>query len=242
MPSQQTSRVVWPIGFFGLFLVVAMTFSLWLYWQAAEGMVWNHNAATGQGAVDQLLLQIHWKALETPEDITLKKEVDKLVEQFADRLGERGIEATLLYRPDAPQYSTSGSGKPANQFETDLIAQFMLSRSGGKEELTLPENCFQGQNHVCYYQPIYAKRECTNICHSAAPPGGVFGASTTDRLAEGDLMAIAKISLTNHEMRETIHAIRNQFLVIAIVTTSLVMIAFCVAIRVTTARNAPPND
>lgn len=219
-----------------------MTFSFWFYWRAAEEMVWNHNAATGQGAVDQLLLQIHWKALETPEDITLKKEVDKLVEQFADRLGERGIEATLLFRPDAPQYSTSGSGRPANQFETDLIAQFMLSPSGGKEELTVPENCFQGQNRVCYYQPIYAKRECTNICHSAAPPGGVFDTSTTGRLAEGDLMAVAKISLASHEMREKIHATWSQFLVIAIVTTSLVMIAFCVVIRYVTTHSAPLKD
>ena len=233
MSSQPITRTVGPASLFGLCLLATMTFSLWLYWQVAEEIVWNQNTAAAAREVDHLLLQVHWKGIERPEGETWKEGTDELVEQFADKLGERGVEATFLYRPDAPRYSASGPGGPVNQFETDLIAQFM-----GEARPASVESGPSDKDRYYYYQPIYAKRECTGSCHVTAPPGGIFDVSTTDPLAEGDLMAVAKISLANHEMRETVRATWNQFLVIAIVTGSLVMIAFCIVIRYVTARNA----
>jgi hypothetical protein len=238
MSGQQITRAVGPTSLFGLFLLAAMALSLWLYWRAVEAVVWTQNVATAARRVDQLMLRVHWEGIEGREGQAWKKAADELAEQFADKLGEKGVETTFLYRPDAPQYSASEPGRPANQFEADLIARFMLPRAEGEEPPRV-ENNLPDKDRSYYYQPIYAKRECTAVCHFAAPPGGVFNVGTTgDRLAEGDLMAVAKISLANNEMRETLLTIWNRFLAIAITTTALVMLAFCIVIRYTTARGA----
>lgn len=233
------SLIIKCLFLFGVLVAVVIAVSLWLHWRVTERAVYEQNRIRAAGLVDQLMLKVHWEGLDTPDE-PWKKMKDELTEQLAGTLGENRVEATFLYRPDAPGYPASGSGRAANQFETDLIAQFMPPRVEGEKKPAAMEASPPDGDRFDYYQPIYTERECIGTCHITPPPAGVFeaGVDATNVLAVGDLMAVAKISLPNDELREALTATWYRLLAIAIVTALLVMVAFYLVMRYVMARLA----
>ncbi len=224
-----TSLEIKCLFLFGVLSLVVTALSLWLSWVVTRKVVYRQNPVNAERLVDQLLIQVHWEGLETAPDFN--RQVDKLMTNFADKLMEGGVTATFLHRPDAPSYDTPEAGRPTNQDEADLIAEFMRPRAEGEEEPDAVESA--DNERYYYYQPIYAKRECSGTCHLSAPPGGVFdmGAISVAPLVEGDLMAVAKISLQNKDLRGEMNKAWSLLLAVAIITAFLAMVAFYIVIR-----------
>jgi len=183
-------------------------------------------------------LKVHWEGLETADDFL--PIVEGLMEDFAKKLVDKDIEATFLYNPDSPQYPVSGRGRPANQFEAEVIARFMRSRAGNGAEEEVPsfvEVSSPGSDRYYYYEPIYAKQSC-KPCHNELPPGSALGialpgptGASSNPLAAGDLMAVAKISLPNENLRDAFNRAWSWLLAAAIVTAFMAMVAFYIVIR-----------
>ncbi|MHB8900939.1 MAG: ATP-binding protein [Thermoguttaceae bacterium] len=224
-----TSLEIKCLFLFGVFLLVVMAFSLWLYWWVTEDVVYEQNPVTAARLVDQLLLQVHWEGLDTPDE-TWKLQSDRLMRNFSQKLSEKGVKAAFLYRPDAPQYGEAQSGHPADQFEADLIGRFMQPLQEGEKAPAPVTRSSPGNETYYYYQPLYTERECLGICHYHPPPGA-FVPISPDRLAVGDLMAVARISLPNASLRDAVTRAWNWLLAVAIITAFLAMIAFYIVIR-----------
>ena len=223
-----TSLEIKCLFLFGVFLLVVMAFSLWLYWWVTEDVVREQNPVTAARLVDQLLLQVHWQGLDTFAGQTWKEKADKLMKRFADKLSEKNVDARFLYNPNSPQYAAAKRGHPTNQYEKGLIKKFASSRAGAE-----PEDTYSPRNEEYYfYHPIYAEKDCMG-CHVALPPGGVFsmGALRADPPAEGELMAVAKITLPNAYLRDKVSDAWSKLLAVAIITAFVAMIAFYIVIR-----------
>ena len=239
MASRRISRAVGATSLeikclflFGVFLLVVMAFSLYLYWRVTEDVVYEQHPVTADGLVDHLLLQVHWEGLETA-DAEFKKHVDGLIADFADKLSDKGVEATFLYRPDAPQYPASGEGRPADERESEVIAYYMRA-----EGANTPYVDFRDEIRYYYYQPIFAKRQCLGACHSQLPPGGNFSYAvpsamgvSAEPVAVGDLMAVSKITIPNESLHGKLTDAWTWLLAFAIVTAFLAMVAFYIVIR-----------
>ncbi len=227
-----TSLEIKCLFLFGIFLLVVMAFSLWLYWTVTEDVVYEQNPVTAERLVDQLLLQVHWEGLDTFAEETWKNEADNLMKEFADMLSERDVQATFLYRPDAPLYATSKKGHPEDEYERKLVLEYMRSPAEAEHSQRYLRDRFY------FYQPFYAKKTCLGACHTSLPPGGVLSFAYTnptgmpqEPLPAGDLMAVAKITLPNTHLRNAVDTTWNWLLAAAIITAFLAMIAFYIVIR-----------
>ncbi len=80
-----------------------------------------------------------------------------------------------------------------------------------------------------YYRPVYAEDICAT-CHGSNPTCWAFGAPET-RIYEGDLIAIAKVTLPNGPTQTALSWNRAMLLAIAIITVFLAMLAFYATIR-----------
>ena len=232
-----TSLEIKCLFLFGVFLLVVMAFSLSLYWWLTERVVYEQHPVMADGLVDQFLLQVHWENLETTSE-SFQKQVDDLVTDFADKLGKReGVKTEFLYREDAPFHLTSGEGRPTDQDEMDLVRRYMRPLAEGEEEPAAEERSSPDKTWYYYYQPVYAKRRCLGACHSQMPPHKVFRPAVdatgipVDPLAVGDLMAVAKISISNETVRDEITRAWTWLLAVAIITAFLGMVAFYIVIR-----------
>ena len=230
-----TSLEIKCLFLFGVFLLVVMAFSLWLYWRVTEGVVYEQNPITAERLVDQLLLQVHWQGLDTTTDAIWKVQADRLMMGFAEKLSEKGVEAKFLYRPDAPLYAKYPKGHPVNERELAIIRKFIRERADGEEGPKFVEYSSEGNKEYYYYQPIYTQKECTGACHAALPPSNVIvfpgGMMPPEPLADGDLMAVAKITLPNGSLRNAVNEAWNWLLAVAIITAFLAMVAFYIVIR-----------
>jgi len=235
-----TSLEIKCLFLFGLFLLVVMAFSFWGYWQATEEVVYEQNPLTAELLVEQALLQIHWKELEPDADRAYKEQIDGLMKRFGERLSEKGVKASFVYRPDAPLLDPkNGPGLPVNDFEKDLIARYMqpIPPSDEEGEVDEWEDAFSpNRERYYYYKPIRAESRCLGACHKTYPPKGVYTTILTDMTGSveyppvGDLMAVAKVTIPNEAMQKVNHY-WGWLLGVAIITAFLAMIAFYIVIR-----------
>ena len=232
-----TSLEIKCLFLFGVFLLVVMAFSLYFYWWVTEEAVREQQPVMADGLVDHLMLQVHWKGLDTFQEQTWKNEANKLRKEFADRLSDRNVKATFLYRPDAPVDPNSNIGRPAGKDEAEIIDRFMRRHAEGKELPPYLDASSPDKDEYYYYQPICAKQYCTNMCHLQLPPGEEFTPPLSPMgvpekpLAVGDLMAVAKISVSNETLRDDVTKAWTFLLAVAIGTAFLAMVAFYIVIR-----------
>jgi two-component system, NarL family, sensor histidine kinase BarA len=232
-----TSLEIKCLFLFGVFLLVVMAFSLYFYWWVTREAVREQQPVMADGLVDHFMLQIHWKGLDTFAEQAWKNEANKLRKEFADTLSNNNVKATFLYRPDAPLNPDSNVGRPADKNEADIIDRFMRLQAEGKELPGYLDASSPDKDEYYYYQPICAKQYCTTLCHLQLPPGEEFAAAlgptgvSENPLAVGDLMAVAKISVSNETLREDVTKAWTFLLAVAIVTAFMAMVAFYIVIR-----------
>ncbi len=237
----------------GLLAIIATAF----YWfgENTSTLVYEQNQNTGQAIVDRHMLILHWGVLDadalknnqpsfpflkpTPEEAKAQKDkIDQWVIEMSESLGVKEEFTPEFIRPG------DGQGAPKDDFERKVCAKFFNSPPPPDEEGN-PDNPGQFAERFVsgryeYFEPIRAKSTCLTTCH-ASPLGGsgidtngtgvpMAGSSGTG-LKEGDVMAVAKVSIP---IAKTEHKLNDNFAklwAIAIGTVFLAMLMSYAIVR-----------
>jgi len=229
----ETSLELKCLALFGVFLLLVIGFSFYLYWQGTRKVVDELNPATGELLVEQAMITKHFDVFESNEGF--KEYLDQGVtkQQYQWRFIKH---AEWILRP------TEGVGPPADEFEEKLLKRYLRTAPGegdGSEQREESEYAAQltpdGDEYL-YYQPIRAGRTCLGACHPDPATGGpafpvnpLLGGN--EPLSEGDLIAIVQVTIPTERTRELVRSYWSMLLAVAIITAFLAMIAFYITIR-----------
>ena len=213
---------------FGLCLFVLIAGSFWWYGNRTEQLVYSSGRATGRHVVDAIMLQYHWKMLESEQPYA------STIESLEKRLSREKYQWRLL-RPDAPADEQAGYKRLDNAvleyFELQpLPAGQPTAALGPATDSTVECRDFRTEDkkEYHYYQPIRFRQDCV-ICHEYRGPAG--GAGERPRYAEGDLMAVVKVVLPDAQTRKAINWNRALLLATAIITVFLAMLVAYAIVR-----------
>jgi len=219
---------------FGVFLLVVITISVFLYWQATETVINEQNPNTGRLLADQAMLIRHCELLYPGEPF-----VD-VVQDLTKNLNKQKYHWRVILSPQVYP-NAEGSGLPQDDFEKELLARFMQARredSAAPEEPEYAERLVLDGDEYQYYQTVRAQASCLGACHPAVdPPWEVFNPTgsllggTVGPLTEGDLMGMVQVTIPNGPTQDAVSWYWNMLLAVAIITAFLGMIAFYVTIR-----------
>ncbi len=215
----ETSLELKLLSLFGIALVVLIAGSFFLYGKLTEQLVYEQNPATGKLLVDTVLVQIHfenWPAIDKTGDIAFgSREDDKFLKLKKDIYAEsqsQNYEARILL-PDG----TADDGKRADPYDVRMIEAFR-----GDSSLAYLDRDLDDRSQYEYFQPIYAKSSTCVTCHAI---GG------RSKLAEGDLMAVARVRISNHETRLKMNWNRAIMSALALVTMVTAIVAAYLIVR-----------
>ncbi len=241
---------------FGVCLMVLITTSFLIYGSQMERIVRNQNRSTCRLLVIQSLVAMHWEGLED-EDLTpvvdaatasLSKEEYRYA-FIAPDLSGRPIVKLGSPQEETPESETDDEmdemKEELDPDEVRILTRFVNSDLQGVSDSEVPpfeERFTQGQKEYQYYQPIYADAPVCVTCHNAlnstslsAMQGGMALAgsevSAGRSLIEGDLMAVARVTISNERTQHALYVNRAILLTLAIVTVFLAMVASYVIVR-----------
>lgn len=219
---------------FGLCLFVLIAGSFWWYGSRTERLVYATTRSTGRHLVDAIMLQQHWKTLESEQQ--LADAIARLGEQLqseryawqlldpdaapAERETYKRLDQAVLdyFRDRRPPAGDGPAGGPAALAGTGAEYREFRTEDGGEYH---------------YYQPIRWKTSCRS-CHEyrgviREPPPGA--AADRPRYAENDLMAVAKVVMPDAATRKAINRNRAILLATAIMTVFLAMLVAYAIVR-----------
>ena len=239
----QTSLEAKCLALFGAFLLVVITVSSLLYWRVTEKVLSQQNPNTGRYLVKQIMLAVHWEAMEnrtTELDPTNAKFLD-VVHGWTQALAKEGITFRFI-KPGS--LDPNKQPRLDDEFERGLVKEW--DRPRPDKLLAGVEYQYRfsaGRALYQYYQPIRFQRSCGSLCHGVTPggsgidlvgsglglaSGGVVRDAPYD---DGDLVAIAEVAIPNKSAQDEINWYWNMLLVVAIITAFLAIVAFYVTIR-----------
>lgn len=223
---------------FGACLLLLITASFWWYGKQTEGLIYEQNPIKGRLLVDQVMLAMHWEELETKNL--------PLVENLTENVSNQEYRWSFITSKTMATGGTSQDQQKdlaEKEFEREVVKHFVdaalnpaqnADATGFRERLVASENKYQ------YYQPIYADASTCVTCHNMnrdtalwSLPSGSGELTGGPSLKEGDLMAIARITIPfpSAETQEALDRNRMWLVVIAIATVFLAMIAAYVIVR-----------
>lgn len=225
---------------FGACLLFLITTSFWWYGQQTEKLVYEQNQNTGKLLVNQALLSEHWESLDTSTDDERPFAYELLVQDLISRLPKGEYQYKFLI-PDTSHKSCRAEG----DMEEAIVRRFLASEPGedGKYADEFAERTVANGQEYQYYQPVRADPSCILSCHRM-PPGGIgvnppgehrpnvgsgVGLSTAE--AEGDLLAVVRVTIPNGPTQDSLHWNRALLLATAILTVFAAMIASYVIVR-----------
>jgi two-component system, NarL family, sensor histidine kinase BarA len=208
---------------FGVCLLLLIGLSFWAYSGLTDKLVAKQNSSIAKRLVDTSLLAVHWEKYNFGGD-ELDDDRDKEWMETLRQLGA-GVEGsdydwTFLKSTDA-----DGSVAPTDPFEAALLDEFAAAPEEAAQGRTPKEfeqrYINKGEKYV-YYRPVYAQASCVR-CHRTitGPPD----------LAEGQLMAVAKVTLSNVATRKEQIVNKAILWTFAIFITSLAMLAAYLIVR-----------
>ena len=221
---------------FGACLLLLITVSFGLYSFQTERIVNDQNRNTGRLVVDQDMQVRHnvWLATDaTYEDLTKSLSASFKKQRYDVRF--------ILPNQPVAKGDEPDDFRPHDERELAIVEGF---QKGGQRPSTSSDpgeyvdRMSEDGDEYHYYQPIRASgSECFSACHrSAAPLTGqegllrpLVGHSSAE--AVGDLMAVAKLTLSTEETRNAINWNRAILLALAIITVFLAMVASYVIVR-----------
>ena len=213
---------------FGLCLFVLIAGSFWWYGNRTEQLVYSSGRATGRHVVDAIMLQHHWKMLES-EQATYST-----IESLEKRLAREKYQWRLL-RPDASAEEQAGYRRLDNAvleyFESQPPPEAKPTAAlGPAADPTVECRDFRTDDNkeYHYYQPIRFRQDCV-LCHEYRGPAGT--AEDRPRYAEGDLMAVVKVVMPDAVTRKAINWNRALLLATAIITVFLAMLVAYAIVR-----------
>jgi two-component system sensor histidine kinase BarA len=209
---------------FGLCLFLLIAGSFWWYGSRTERLVFASTRSTGRHLVDAIMLQYHWKTLEKEQKYA------STIESLGKILQSEPYDWRLL-RPDA----NAQEREQYQRLDTAVLKYFGDRPPPPADQAADDYSEFRTEDgsQYHYYQPIRARKNCL-ICHEYR---GVASGTPTDgpadgpRLAEGDLMAVVKVTIPDSVTRKAINWNRAILLATAITTVFLAMLTAYAIVR-----------
>jgi signal transduction histidine kinase len=217
---------------FGGCLLVLITASFWWYGKRTDELVEDQNRSTCRLLVREALLSEHWSNLET------KEEFKPLITSLTKQLSEQKFEWSFLRIND----DDDEKKPPLDSVEMEIRDHFLRANPGTQSEgesRDWAERPPSKDNKYQYYQAIRAEPKCLD-CHLPRPAGydisgggislGKSGASGS-YLSPGDLIGIAKVTISDEEMQTAFAKNQAILLATAIITVFLAMVAAYMIVR-----------
>lgn len=231
----ETSLEVKCLALFGVFLLLVIAVSVFLYWRVTEAVVMRQNPDTARLLADQVMLIKHYGAMEPNKDFV--NYLNGVIENRA----EQGYRWRFVRPPDRMSPSSPGGGPPADEFEAQLLERY-LELSSEVDEAKEAEDGWEppytdrtvdrGQEYQ-YYRPVFAEPNCIG-CHNALEGQGfdpLSAGGILEPLRPNDLMAVLQVTIPNGPTEAAVMRYWSMLLAVAIITTFLAMIAFYTTIR-----------
>jgi signal transduction histidine kinase len=199
--------------FFGACLLVLIVVSFLWYGSKTEALVTKQNQTKGRLLVDTVLTLHHWEKLET------NPQFKPVVQELSSKLQSHQYTGSFI----RPGSSSDSLGQKVEPFERNVVERFQRIRPVlGSDDVVSDDRTINGGADYQYFEGVYAARDCVS-CHRAM--------TGPANLAEGDLLAVAKVRISNAPTQNDLHKNRAILLATAIVTVALAMIASYVIVR-----------
>ncbi|MCE9605928.1 MAG: HAMP domain-containing protein [Planctomycetia bacterium] len=207
---------------FGASLLVLIAASFFVYGRRTEDLVYQENPTRGRLLVDTILALVHWEKMEANEDFK------PVIRDLSKTWQVNKFDQSFI-RPD----KVAKGDQQVDEFERAFLRQAVqgLTIDATKANTALPDDekkvikeqrFVDGGRRYEYFQAVYAAQSCVG-CHRALDP--------TRELFDGDLLAVAKISIENSSTQRKVNENRAVLLACAIVTVFLAMVASWVIVR-----------
>ena len=208
---------------FGGCLLVLITGSFWWYGRNTERLVYESSRETARGLVDSVIVMRHWQQLTPALDPEFVQLVDRLLEKS---LRSREYRWTFI-RPGAEGHN---SGTDERDFEA--LKKFAERRPPKDELLDSTPEFFETRTLVDnkpeyqYYAPIRLTEQNCVLCHNTLAVS--WGRNDFE---VGDLVSVAKISLSDGDTQAALNWNNALLLGTAIITVFLAMLASYAIVR-----------
>ncbi len=209
----------------GLLLVIVTAFR-WYGWQTAE-LVYEKNQNTGRLLIDQFMLTKHLGAMDSdkvktkhpawmplsPEEERAQREInDRWIKAMTTSFSKLQHTVKLIHPGQ-----TQGTDAPDGDFERKICEKFAGPPPEHKGDGKTPEFAEGPPNEkdYQYFEPIRAGESCLTMCHasplggsgidvvgSGVPLAGMPSAIGAPGLQKDDIMAIAKVTISNKDTQE----------------------------------------
>jgi two-component system sensor histidine kinase BarA len=211
---------------FGVCLFGLIAASFWVYSSQTDALVSKQNPSRGRLLVETIMLATHWEKIDlawiNSPDQRRSTEWEGLYADFTSNLKNLDYEWRFI-RPDGPDKSKL----PADEFEAEVVRQFLQAPPPKTEQEGehgfRPRFTADGRRYE-YFQPVYATHESCVRCHRLAVAGN-------KDLAENDLIAVARVSISNEATLSDQSMNRAILIALGITTTFLAVIAAYLIIR-----------
>jgi signal transduction histidine kinase len=162
------------------------------------------------------------------------------IEHLTRNLSNQQYTWRVIHRPDSRAADPKLLGRPADEFEKEVMERFLRRNpepalgAGGPEFVERYVN--QGLEYQ-YYQAIRAQASCLALCHKTYPDPSGFDVPIGGKLLageplqEGDLMAVVQVTIPNGPTQAAVTETWNWLFAISIVTAFLALVAFYLVIR-----------
>jgi len=207
---------------FGACLLVLIAGSFFTYGRQTELIVDKQNLIRGRLLVDTSLALVHWEKSEKSD------ENQSWARMLGETLQTNKYESTFI----VPGRVDRGEEK-IDDFERDFLRRAQAgappvtqtSPADEAKENAIVENerFSDGGRFYEYYQAIYVRNQCM-LCHRTYP-------IPREDLTDGDLLAVAKVRISNEPTRADINKNRAYLLGYAIFTVFLAMVASWIIVR-----------
>ena len=225
---------------FGVFLLLVITVSFYLYWRVTKTVVDQKNPDTGRLLADQAMLIRHFAKFERASGPKATQQFLTYVENYLTKdLSQQEYKDRIIIPPGS-YLDPDGSEGPKNDFESGLLERWLRVPPDELADTATPQYVERldsdGDDYV-YYQAIRAEGSCLKACHREFDPGyAVFRPDSRlggamEPMGEGDLMAVLRVSIPTARTQAAISLYWSMLLAVAIITAFLGMIAFYVTIR-----------
>ncbi len=209
---------------FGICLFGLIAASFWVYSSQTDALVSKQNPSRGRLLVETIMLATHWEKIDLIDIGPEKRRSSEWQWYYAALTANlKNLEYEWKFiRPAASEKDK----QPADEFEAKVVEQFLQSPppkdEQGEEKDYKPRFTADGRRYE-YFRPIYATDAQCIQCHRI-----MVGPKD---LQAGDLIAVAKVSISNEATLADQSMNRAILIALGITTTFLAVIAAYLIIR-----------
>jgi signal transduction histidine kinase len=203
---------------FGTCLLLLIAGSFWWYGSMTEGVVKDQRQTRAHQLVDMILLQNHavkWESTGTNAAFAGP------LQTLLSNLQSRDYNGTFIVPGSADP-----DKQPLDDWERTMLAKFMRTAKSPpetREPVVKDERLVNNDNDYQYYQAVFATSDSCVNCHNTL--------RGRPNLSEGDLMAVARVRISNGPTKLKLAINRGILIATAIITVVLAIFASYVIVR-----------